>query len=62
MELACSLHDPVEDRDRLLAGAVGEPAVGVDLDGRPTLDALGGQVLERDVAEVKQDVVADDQA
>lgn len=59
MELACSLHDAVKDRDRLLAGAVGEPAVRVDLDSRPALDALGRQLLEGDVAEVSQDVVAE---
>ena len=60
MELACSIHDAVQDRDRFLAGAVREPAVRVDLDSRPALDALGGEILERDVAEVRQDVVAED--
>jgi hypothetical protein len=60
VELACSFHGAVEDRDRLFAGAVGEPAVGIDLDRRPTLDALGGEILESDVAEVRQNVVAED--
>jgi hypothetical protein len=62
VELARPLHDAVEDRDRLLARAIGEPAVEIDLDRRPPLDALGGEVLERDVAEVRQDVVAEDRA
>jgi hypothetical protein len=60
MELARSLHAAVEQRDRLLAGAVGEPAARVDLDCRPALHELGSQILERDVAEVRQDVVAED--
>ena len=48
VELAGSLHDAVEDGDRLLARAVREPAVRVDLVRRPALDALGREVLEQD--------------
>jgi hypothetical protein len=44
----------------LLSRAISELAVGIDLDRRPTLDPLGGEVLESDVAEVRQDVVAED--
>jgi hypothetical protein len=38
---------------------IAEPAVGIDVNGRPALDALGRQLFERDVAEVRQDVVAE---
>ena len=60
VELSGSLHAAVEDGDRLLSRAVGHLPVRVDLGGRPALDSLGGEVLERDLAEVRQDVVAED--
>jgi hypothetical protein len=57
--LAGSLHDAVEDDDRLLARAIREPAVRVDLVGCPVLDSVGCQLVEFDLAQVRQNVVAE---
>jgi hypothetical protein len=60
IQLPRSLHDAVEDRDRLLPRAICHPAIRVDLVCGPTLDALGSQVLEANLGQVREDVVAED--
>ena len=60
IELARSLHDAVEDRDRLLSRAVRHLAVWVYLLGGPAFDSVRSEVFETDGAEVWKHVVTED--
>src|SRR5690242_7925057 len=60
MELAGPFHHAVEDRDRLLSRPVGHHALWVGLVRVPTFDSFGREVLEADVGEMREDVVAED--
>ena len=58
-DAARTLHEPVEDDDDLLLGAVGQRTIAPEL-ARPALDELRRDVLQAPSAERRQQVVAHD--